>query len=166
MKMKRIGKLYNSTGFTLLEMLIVLAIIAILLALTIPSGGGKLDQARIVESINLVKRFQPQIESYYAMHNEFPADNASLGIPASRSIVGNYMKSVTLVDGALHLKLGNKINPKLNDKVISVRPIFVPDEPDAPVSWICGHDSVPENMIAAGENRTNIENTSLPVVCR
>ena len=153
-------------GFTLLEMLIVLAIIGIMLALTLPSGGGKVDQARIVESINLVKRYQPKIESYYETNNEFPADNASLGIPASLSIAGNYMKSVALVDGALHLKLGNKMNPKLHDKVISVRPVFVPDEPDAPVSWICGNDSVPESMIAAGENRTNIENISLPVVCR
>jgi type IV pilus assembly protein PilA len=153
-------------GFTLLEMLIVLAIIGIMLALTLPSGGGKLDQARIVESINLVKRYQPKIESYYAANNEFPADNASLGIPVSTSISGNYMKSVKLVEGALHLKLGNKIGPRLKDKVISFRPVFVPDEPDAPVSWICGNDSAPDNMVAAGENRTNIENTSLPVVCR
>jgi type IV pilus assembly protein PilA len=153
-------------GFTLLEMLIVLAIIGIMLVLTLPSGGGKVNQARIVESINLVKRYQPKIESYYEASNEFPANNASLGIPGPLSIAGNYMKSVTLVDGALHLKLGNKMPPKLHDKIISVRPVFMPYEPDALVSWICGNDSVPENMIAAGENRTNIGNTSLPVVCR
>jgi hypothetical protein len=48
-----------------------------MLVLTLPSGGGRVNQARVVESINLVKRYQPKIESYYETNNEFPADNLS-----------------------------------------------------------------------------------------
>lgn len=155
-----------SRGFTLIEMLIVLAIMAIILVASIPSSGGKVDQVGVNEALNLVKIYQPQIESYYQMTGEFPADNETLGIPDPDSIIGNYLSAVHLEGGALHLQLGNKIRPKLKGKVVSVRPVFVPDTPNAPVSWICGNDSVPTNMLAAGDNRTNLDPLSLPNSCR
>ena len=159
-------KMRASYGFTLIEMLIVLAIMAIILVASIPSSGGKVDQVGVNEALNLVKIYQPQIESYYKMTGEFPVDNAALGIPAPESIIGNYLTAVHLDGGALHLQLGNKVRPQLKGKIISIRPVFVPDTPNAPISWICGNDSVPVNMLAAGDNRTNLEPLSLPNSCR
>lgn len=159
-------KMCSGRGFTLIEMVIVLAIMAIILVASIPSSGGKVDQVGIKEALNLVKIYQPQIESYYQTLKEFPADNDALGMPAPESIIGNYLSAVYLDSGALHLQLGNKVRPKLKGKVISIRPVFVPDTENAPVSWICGNDSVPANMLAAGDNRTNVEALSLPNSCR
>lgn len=157
---------HSAKAFTLLEMLIVLAIISIMLVATIPAGGGKVDQVRVAETIDLVKRYQSQIAHYYRVHNEFPANNAAADLPEPTNIVGNYMSGVYLVDGALHLQLGNKIRQELNGKLVSIRPIFVPDVPNTPVSWICGNDTVPPEMLAAGENRTSVPNASLPLSCR
>lgn len=153
-------------GFSLMEMLIVLAIISIILVATIPSGGGRVDQAAIAETVELMKNYKPQIEGYYRSQGEFPVDNATAGLPEADSIVGNYMSAVFLLDGALHVRLGNKIRAELRGKYISLRPIFVPGVANAPISWVCGTDTVPADMVAAGENRTDISSASLPVACR
>lgn len=110
--------------------------------------------------------YQLEIEDYYRKNKEFPADNTALGMPNPESIIGNYLAAVYLDSGALHLQLGNKVRPQLKGKIISIRPVFVPDIYNAPVSWICGNDGVPENVAAAGDNRTNVEALSLPNSCR
>ncbi|MEP5765683.1 MAG: pilin [Halieaceae bacterium] len=153
-------------GFSLLEMLVVLAIIGIVIMATIPSGGGKIDQAGISETINLVKRYQPQIEQFYMATGEFPIDNDAAGLPDPESIIGNYLQATYVDSGAIHVELGNKIRPELKGKIISLRPIFVPDAENSPISWVCGLDTIPENMVAAGENRTDVEAYRLPMSCR
>ena len=156
----------HGNGFTLVEMLVVLAIIALVMLATIPNGSGKIDQAAVSESLSLVSVYKLQIEQYHMLNNEFPEDNEAAGIPPSQAIMGNYLEAVELADGALHLQLGNKIRPELKGKFVSIRPIFVPGTENTPVSWICGNDTVPPNMLAAGENRTDIESFRLPIACR
>ena len=153
-------------GFTLIEMLVVLAIIVILLLATLPLNSSKIHQTRIAESISLIKAYQPQIEEYFQINKEFPVDNEAAGLPSADRIQGNYLQAVYVVEGALQLHLGNKINSELKDKFVSLRPVFVPGVENAPVSWICGFDSVPGNMVAAGENRTDVSRTNLPLSCR
>ena len=149
-----------------MEMLIVLVIIGILLLATLPAGSGKIDQVRIAESISLAKAYQPQIEAYFHRQEGFPVDNEDAGIPPAEDIQGNYLKAVYVVDGALQLQLGNKIRPEFVGKFISLRPVFMPGVNNVPLSWICGFDSVPGTMVAAGENRTEIARSSLPLSCR
>ncbi len=156
----------NPRGFTLLEMMIVLAIMAVLLVLTVPVNTGKMDQTYIAETKELVRRYQPLIEQHYRLFSQFPANNHAAGLPDADNILGNYLTSVELVNGAMHLTLGNKIRPDLKGKILTVRPIFVPDTNNTLISWICGNDTVPENMIAAGENRSDVPPVSLPLSCR
>ncbi|MFT4520070.1 MAG: type IV pilus assembly protein PilA [Halioglobus sp.] len=153
-------------GFSLIEMVIVLAIIGILLVAILPSNQGRIDQTKLAESVKLMSQYQPQIVQHYQFNNEFPVDNKAAGMPDPDKISGNYLTAVFVVDGALHLQLGNKVRPELTNKFVTLRPVFVPGVENAPVSWICGYDAVPANMVAAGENRTDIEAGSLPLSCR
>ncbi len=156
----------QACGFSLLEMLMVLVIISLLLLAALPSGTGKVDQAGITEAIALVERYKLQIEQFYMLNNEFPSDNTSAGMPDPGQIRGNYLAAAHQVDGALHLELGNKISQDLQGKFVSIRPVIVPGVENAPISWICGVDTVPKDMVAAGENRTDVEGYRLPVTCR
>lgn len=155
-----------SAGFSLIELMVVLAIIAILVTLAIPNTKGRMTRGQIEESLSLLIDYQSQIQAHYKFTGEFPANNGTIGLPDPEKIVGNYMVAVTLADGALHIELGNKIAEGQSGRVVTVYPVYVPGSPMSPISWVCGLSAVPEGMTAAGENLTDIELAYLPLRCR
>ena len=156
----------KSLGFTLIEILIVLSIIAILLTLAMPNSNNRIMRMRVAESMELIDIYKPNIEQFYYANNAFPLDNKTAGIPEPSKIIGNYFTGVILEQGALHIVLGNKIYSDLVGKKITIRPIYVDDSPNSPVSWICGYDEAPKEMVAAGPNLTDLKLEFLPIKCR
>ncbi|RBP48866.1 pilin [Arenicella xantha] len=157
----------QSVGFSLLELMVVIAIIAILATLAMPSNVGRITQKRMVETIELVEPYKAYVAaSYLANSGTFPADNAAAGMPDPDKIKGNYLRKLEIRDGVMHLTLGQKLPASLHDKILSIRPVYVKDEPSAPISWICGNEKVPQGMFAAGTNLTDLDVSFLPGRCR
>ena len=154
------------TGFTLIELMIVVSIIGILAAVALPAYQDYTLRAKIVEGITLVAEIKPKIVEYYRARDRFPANNEQAGAPEPEFIIGNYVKQARVEAGAIHVELGNKIGGMLDGKVLTLRPIVVTGSPESPISWICGNDGPPEGMEAIGENRTTIEDRFLPAACR
>ena len=146
-------------------MLVVLAIISILLTIAIPSSEGKVDKIRIRETIKLISLYKDSVAAFYTANGVFPETNEQAGIPEPEKIIGNYLSSVAIENGGLNLMLGNKINSRLQEKILTIRPVFVPESPLSPISWICGYDSIPEGMESPSSNNTNIERQFLPIEC-
>ena len=145
----------------------VIAIIAILATLALPSQFGQITQKRLIENIDLVERYKAPIEQYYYTHGgNFPEDNAAAGLPDPNQIIGNYLEKMEVRDGVMHLYLGQKLPEKLRNNILSIRPVYVEDSINSPVSWICGYNSIPNGMVAAGTNLTDIEKLFLPGRCR
>jgi type IV pilus assembly protein PilA len=71
-----------------------------------------------------------------------------------------------VIDGALHVELGNRINALLDGQVLSLRPMVVTGSPESPISWTCGNAEPPVGMEAIGENRTTVDDRFLPPTCR
>ena len=154
-------------GFTLLEIMVVIAIIAILATLAIPSQTGAITQRKVLESYELVTPYKNNIENYFKLHaGEFPNNNEEAGLPEPRKILWNYLEKVEVREGVMHLYFGQKMPSVLHGKILSVRPIFVKDSPNSPLSWICGHNEVPAGMTGAGINLTDLEMMFLPGRCR
>ncbi|TQV66701.1 prepilin-type N-terminal cleavage/methylation domain-containing protein [Exilibacterium tricleocarpae] len=153
-------------GFTLIEMVVVLAVVAILLTLALPDSSRTIVRTQMRESLKLIEHYQPLISAGYRSTGVFPADNEAAGIPPADKIIGNYVTAIVLEKGAFHLQFGNKIRNDLDGKRLSIRPVYVPNSPQSPVSWICGNDSIPTGMAAAGSNRTDIDSEFLPFHCR
>ena len=95
-----------------------------------------------------------------------PADNAAAGLPVADKIVGNYVSSVAVQDGAINLTFGNRANSSILGKILTLRPAVVADTPVVPVAWICGNASVPDKMTVKGINRTDVPALYLPLKCR
>lgn len=164
---QRKNNISSSSGFTLLEVMIVVAMVALLATMAIPGKVGKVTQTKMVETISLVEPYKKNIELYFKTHSgKFPANNEEAGLPEPLKIRGNYLSKLEVKSGAMHLWLGQKLPEHLHNKIITIRPVFVKDSPNSPVSWICGFNAVPSGMKAAGLNLTDLDLQYLPGRCR
>lgn len=153
-------------GFSLIELMVVLAIIAILALMVVPSLAGKYIRENIVEAMPLANIAKGPVAAAWATTQTLPEDNESAGLPAADKIVNNVVKSVTLEEGAIHIVFGNRANGALQGKTLTLRPAVVEDEPMVPVAWVCGYAKAPEKMTAMGTDKTDIATAHLPVNCR
>ena len=156
----------KNNGFTLIELMIVVAIIGILAAIALPAYQDYTIRAQMAEGINLTNAVKPKIQDFYDAKGRFPANNEEAGLPEARYLIGNYVKGISVEDGAIHVTMGNKINQRLDGKILTLRPQFVEESAITPLAWLCGGGEVVNGMTAAGANRTDIENQYLPAACR
>lgn len=120
-------------GFTLIELMIVVAIIGILAAVALPAYQDYTKRARVSEGIGLASGAKTAVAEFFASKGHFPASNASAGLPAAASIAGNAVTSVTVGSSGA-------ITVVYNDKVVNATTlIMTPDGTSSvgSVKWNC-----------------------------
>jgi type IV pilus assembly protein PilA len=153
-------------GFSLMEALIAVAIIGILATLALPSFQASIVRDQIVQAVPLVNIAKKPIELMWTATQALPANNTAAGLPAPAKIVNNFITSVTVQDGAIHITFGNDVNGTIKGKILTLRPAVVDDTPIVPVAWVCGFAAAPGGMTVRGENRTDIPEGLLPFNCK
>lgn len=153
-------------GFTLVEMLAVIAVITILALMAVPSYLDKVVKAQIEGALPLADIAKRAVASFWASTQTFPADNAVAALPVADKIVNNYVSAVTVRDGVIDITFGNRASKSIAGKILSLRPAFVADAPIVPITWVCGRAEAPNKMTVQGVDQTNVEPLYLPVECR
>lgn len=153
-------------GFTLMEMLAVLAIIAILAMMAVPSYLDSIVRKEIETAMSLADVAKKPVADAWTLLHVMPADNAAAGLPVADKIVSNYISSLAVQEGAIQLTFGNRAHSAIRGKMLTLRPAVVEDAPVVPVAWVCGNAEPPEKMTVKGSNRTNVQETFLPLACR
>ena len=160
----------NSTpsprGVTLIELMAVVAIIAILALMAVPSYHDKHIREQVIEAMRLTDIAKGPIAAAWATTKTFPDDNAAVGLPVADKVVSNYVKSLTVEAGAIHVVFGNQANGALRGMTLSLRPAVIEDAPIVPVAWVCGFAAAPEKMTVMAANKTDLPKVWLPVNCR
>jgi type IV pilus assembly protein PilA len=155
----------GQVGFTLVELMFVVAIIGILAAIAIPNYSDYRIRARISEAMTISGGIRTAVGEYYAYRGSFPENNAALGLRPKDQLPGQYIESIEISFGAIHIRFSENAVNKEN-RMITLRPTVVETYPQGnSLSWICGYAAPATGMIAYGENRTSIKKEHLPRVC-
>ena len=155
-----------SAGFTWIELMFVVAVIAILALMAIPGMQENMLKKQVKEGMELADLAKKGVQAAYTLAGEFPNNNAAAGIPPSHKIVGNLVKEVKVEDGAITLTFGNNASKVLEGKHLTLRPAVVAGEPMVPIAWVCHGAPPPKGMEVRGKNETDIALVNLPLECR
>ena len=124
-------------GFTLIELMIVVAIIGILAAIAIPAYQDYTIRAQVSEGLNLTGACKAAVTEFYQDTGGFPADNATAGLAAAVEIEGKYTLSVTVNAGDCEATYGNEANSNITNAVLTMSPT----DNAGSVSWDCQGDA-------------------------
>ncbi|MCL2310111.1 MAG: pilin [Proteobacteria bacterium] len=156
----------NLNGFTLLEMMVVICILAILLLMALPSAQDSTVRKQINDALPLAEIAQKPVNNAWQSANTLLSDNAAAGLPVPEKIVNQYVKAITIENGAIHLTFGYRASGAIKDKTLSLRPAIVEDAKIVPITWVCGNAKAPDPMTIKGQNKTDIPTRFLPLACR
>ncbi|HGG7560020.1 TPA: pilin [Neisseria meningitidis] len=153
-------------GFTLIELMIVIAIVGILAAVALPAYQDYTARAQVSEAILLAEGQKSAVTEYYLNHGIWPKNNTSAGVASSASdIKGKYVQSVTVANGVVTAQMASSgVNKEIQGRKLSLWA----KRQNGSVKWFCGQpverNAADDAVTANGTDKINTKH--LPSTCR
>jgi type IV pilus assembly protein PilA len=156
-------------GFTLIELMIVVAIIGILAAIAIPAYQDYTIRSQVMEGMNLASDMKATVAEFRANRGAWPTTVAQMGLAAWTDKSGKYVSQIAVsANGGLDITYsGSQANAaNLSGRILSLRPgLNVAND----VIWVCGNrapPSTPGVTAPTATNATTVLDKYLPSECR
>jgi type IV pilus assembly protein PilA len=162
-----------AAGFTLIELMIVVAIIGILASMAIPAYHSYTIRAQVAEGLQLAAAAKPPIATSFLDRGQVPANRAAAGLSANATdSSGNYVQSIDVTNGVIVVTYGNSSSALVTGLTLTLTPY---ESPDGAVLWRCGTSAAPAGLnplgTAAGGNAAvyiapTVPTQYMPSTCR
>jgi type IV pilus assembly protein PilA len=158
----------KQAGFTLIELMIVVAIIGILAAIAIPAYQDYTIRSQVTEGLSLAGAAKAAVAETFSNTGSAPANRTAAGMSANAADTsGKYVSSVEVTNGVIIVTYGGtEVNSKIANQQLRLTPFVTADQS---VAWQCGNaPTLPGNLTAMGGAyaASNITNKYLPKACR
>ena len=160
---------YRNQGFTLIELMIVVAIIAIRASLAISAYQTYTVRAQISEGLNMAAGAKVPIADAYTNDGTAPANRIAAGMtPEPTDTSGNYVRQVDVIDGRIEITFGGALaHQDIIGETISLTPY---ETAGNTVVWRCGNQPVPPggDLLRGGADHQDatVDPRYLPTSCR
>jgi len=126
---------HRQTGFTLIELMIVVAIIGILAAIAIPAYQVYTVRAQVSEGIAMATGAKAAVSEYYINTGIAPLDRTIAGMSGDPTdTAGQYVTAVAVASGNILVKFGNQSNQAIQNKEFGLFPYV---SGDGSIGWAC-----------------------------
>jgi type IV pilus assembly protein PilA len=169
---KHVSKQFEK-GFTLIELMIVVAIIGILAAIAIPAYQDYTIRAQVTEGLTLAAAAKTAVAESFSSAGQPPADRTAAGMSATATETsGNYVTGVEVENGTITVTYGNKANLQIAGQTLALTPY---ESVDLSVVWVCGNSVAPGGTAllgtsgggtAATAGATSVLDKFMPKDCR
>ncbi|HFC8106120.1 TPA: pilin [Neisseria meningitidis] len=157
-------------GFTLIELMIVIAIVGILAAVALPAYQDYTARAQVSEAILLAEGQKSAVTEYYLNHGKWPDGNSDAGVATSSEIKGKYVEKVEVAKGVITATmLSTGVNKEIQGKKLS---LWAKRQAGS-VKWFCGQPvqrtaatTTNDDVITAANGTDKINTKHLPSTCR
>ncbi|MBH5947964.1 pilin [Neisseria meningitidis] len=153
-------------GFTLIELMIVIAIVGILAAVALPAYQDYTARAQVSEAILLAEGQKSAVTEYYLNHGTWPSNNSDAGVASTATdIKGKYVKEVKVEKGVITAEMKSSgVNKEIQGKKLS---LWAKRQAGS-VKWFCGQPVTRDanNAVTAANGNGKIDTKHLPSTCR
>jgi type IV pilus assembly protein PilA len=126
-------------GFTLIELMIVVAIIGILAAIAIPAYQDYTIRAQVSEGLSLTGAAKAAVAEYYQDAGVWPGTNGVAGLETAANIEGKYVASVGVVDNVITVTYRNAA--PTNNNIRGATLSMTATDNAGSISWTCAGDA-------------------------